>query len=56
MHISVHNAKHARDARPTKVNIQDANLKDTMASSGVITRLYLEIPQCTQIKNKMVLL
>lgn len=29
MHVSTHNVKHARDAGPTKVNIQDANLKDT---------------------------
>lgn len=46
MHVSVHNVKHARDTGPTKVNIQDANLRDTSATSGITTHCIFQY--CTQ--------
>lgn len=43
MHVSAHDAEHARDAGPTKVNIQDANLNNRPATSGLNTTVYFEI-------------
>lgn len=50
MHVSAHDAEHARDAGPTKVNIQDANLKDRAATRGLITTVYFEILYMNYIK------
>lgn len=39
MNVRVHDVEHARDAGPTQVNVQDADLRDTLATSGIIITL-----------------